>query len=80
MADDLASEYLRDLGGLVLEIALKAKIEYDEGRTSDDAPYLLGRLMALHEVASLMQQQASVFGLPLEDLSLHTLNPDKDLL
>jgi hypothetical protein len=80
MSDETASNYIRDLGGLVGEIALQAKREYDDGRSSDEASYLLGRLMALHEIASLMQQQAAVFGLSLDDLSMEDLEPDRDLL
>jgi hypothetical protein len=36
--------------------------------------------MAYYEVLSLMQQQAVAFDLPLQDLALDGLDPDRDLL
>ncbi len=36
--------------------------------------------MAYYEVVSLMQNQAISFGLPLEDVGLHGIDPDKDLI
>lgn len=40
----------------------------------------LGRLMAYHEVISLMQQQARAFGVPLENLNLNDIDPERGLL
>ena len=36
--------------------------------------------MAFHEVISLMQQQVQAFGIPLEDLGLDDIQPEKELL
>jgi hypothetical protein len=36
--------------------------------------------MAYYEVLSLMQSQAEAFQLPLNDLALSGLDPDRDLL
>lgn len=79
-SQDLAANYLLDLGGLVRELALQAKQEYQDKRSSEDAQFLLGRLGALHEVVSLMQQQAIAFSLSLKDVSLEGIDPDRDLL
>ena len=76
----MASNYLHDLGELLAEMATRAKDEYQAGRSSEEASYLLGRLTAMHEVISLMQQQAMAFGLPLQELSLEGIDPDRDLL
>lgn len=71
--------YLKDLGMLLKEKARAAKAM----RTSaapDEAAYSLGRLMAYHEVISLMQQQALAFGLKPRDLDLEDIDPERDLL
>jgi hypothetical protein len=36
--------------------------------------------MAYYEVISLMQHQAEAFDLPLSDLALFGLDPDRDLI
>ena len=73
--------YLRDLGNLLKELALKAKEIADaEQRESEDYLFESGRLLAFHEVISLMQQQARGFEIPLEELDLHDVNPDHDLV
>ena len=77
---DSAANYLLDLGGLVRELALRAKQEHEDQRSSADAQFLLGRLSALHEIVSLMQQQAIAFGLALKDVSLEGIDPERDLL
>jgi hypothetical protein len=71
--------YVRDLSALLKKEALEAK---EESRTvpEDERAFALGRLMAFHEVISLMQQQAQAFGIPLEDLGLDDISPEKDLL
>jgi hypothetical protein len=40
----------------------------------------LGRQVAYHEVMSLLVQQAESFQLPIEDLHLEGLDPDRDLI
>ena len=74
-----ADLYIRDLGVLLKEKALDAK---EESRTAaaDQRAFALGRLMAFHEVISLMQQQAQAFGLPLEAVGLDDIRPEKDLV
>jgi hypothetical protein len=71
--------YLRDLGVLLKETALKAR-EERKSASEDEREYAEGRLMAMHEVVSLMQQQAHAFGIELETLGLADIEPEKDLL
>jgi len=59
---DAAASYLQDLGGLVKELGLAAKIELDDAAAGEDRAYAQGRLMALREVVSPMQQQADRIG------------------
>jgi len=36
--------------------------------------------MAMHEVISLMQQQANAFGLDVKDIGLDGISPERDLV
>jgi uncharacterized membrane protein YccC len=76
---DTHANYLRDLGYLVREAGEEAKTSAGSA-AEDDRQFQHGRLMAYYEVLSLMQQQAVAFDLPLQDLALDGLDPDRDLL
>ena len=73
-------QYLRDLGSLICDKAREAKLLKEKSAGTEDFEFNLGRLMAFHEVVSLMKQQAEAFGLPLDELSLAELSPERDLL
>jgi len=73
--------YLYDLGFLIKERALNAKkTREQEEKGSEGYMYESGRLMAFNEVVSIMQQQAEAFGIPLEELRLEDIDPDRDLV
>lgn len=76
----LMANYLLDLGQLIKEKAFEAKKNRDTSIGTTDYDYALGHLMAFHEIVSLMQQQAEVFGIPLSKIGLENIDPDKDLL
>lgn len=81
MSGDVHKNYLRDLGFLIKERALKAKAERNAERDGTDAHlFEAGRLMAYHEVVSMMQNQAAAFQLPIKDLSLGDIDPERDLV
>ena len=62
--------YLYDLGLILKERALEAKAERNAApNKSEEREYLTGRLMALNEVLSIMQQQAAAFDIPLTEHS-----------
>ncbi len=71
------ANYLLDLGSLIRERAIEVKQETLDKK--GDA-FESGRLMAYYEIASLMQSQAPLFDIPLEEIGLANLNPDLDLL
>jgi len=73
--------YLRDLGNLLKEKALEAQ-QFAQKELQGTEGYHLesGRLTAYYEVISLMQQQAQGFQIPLEELDLHDIEPDRDLI
>ncbi len=77
--DERHKWYLYDLGFLLKEYALRAKADYDNHRGHDSESFYLGEFMAYSHVISVMQQQAKVFDIPLEDLRLADIDPDKDL-
>jgi hypothetical protein len=72
-----ADHYLRDLGCLIRERALEAKAESHRDRSDY---FAMGRLTGYHEVVSLMQHQAAAFQIPLEQIALEGLDPERDLL
>ncbi|GLI28277.1 hypothetical protein ARHIZOSPH14_25190 [Agromyces rhizosphaerae] len=81
MTDDpSAALYLRDLGELLKESALSARDDRDETPVGADRAFADGRLMAYHEVVSLMQQQAVAFGIDIGGLSLEDIDPGRDLV
>lgn len=72
--------YLEDLGYLLREQALEAKARRDAAQDKDDRLFHSGILLAYYAVISLMQQHAAGFDIPLEELRLDGLDPDRDLL
>jgi hypothetical protein len=73
--------YLRDLALLIKDMAREAKTTSDASTSDIDHRALsLERLMTLHEVVSLMQQQAEAFNIPLADIGLDDIDPEKDLI
>jgi hypothetical protein len=62
------------------EKALEAKQSARAAKGTDDEAYQLSRKMAYYEVVSLLVQEAESFQLPIEDLHLEGLDPDRDLI
>lgn len=73
---DSHANYLSDFGTLVAEMAIEAKRNL--GKSSDQ--FSCGKLMAYYEVVSLMKQQADAFQLPIEDVGLAGIDPERDFL
>jgi hypothetical protein len=73
MTDSKFKYYLHDLGLLLKIRALEAK----RAKRSD---FQDGRLFAFNEVISIMQQQAEGFQIPLKEIQLDDIEPDKDLI
>ena len=72
--------YVHDLGILVRDLAIAAKKMKDSALGGEDRTYATARLMALHEVVSLMQAQAAAFQLELKDIGLEGISPERDLV
>jgi hypothetical protein len=77
---DVHKNYLFDLGYLLREQAVEAKERRNKARGTEDEAFESGRAMAYHEVLSLLVSQANSFQLPIEDLHVEGLDPDRDLL
>jgi hypothetical protein len=77
---ELHRNYLFDLGFLLRERALEAKQSFGAAKGTADEAFQSGRLMAYYEVLSLLVGQARSFELPVEDLHLCGLVPNRDLL
>ena len=80
METDRYRNYLRDLGALLKEKASSAKEKENKSKGSEAHNYDLGFLMAMHEVISLMQQQAPLFGIDIDEIEMGGLDPERDLL
>lgn len=78
--DKLHRNYLFDLDYLLREQALGAKQAAQAARGTSDESFQSGRLLAYYEVLSLLVNQARTFELPVEDLHLCGMEPDRDLL
>jgi hypothetical protein len=74
-----SAHYLQDLGMLLKEMARAARRDRDAA-TAEDRQFATGRLMGWHEVISMMQQQARAFAIDLQDINLHDIDPEKELL
>lgn len=73
--------FLVDLTPLILERAREAKNAKSRAvRGSAQHEYEAGRLMAYNEIVSILQQQADGFAIPLSELGLDKIDPDRDLL
>jgi hypothetical protein len=77
---DVHKNYLFDLGYLLREQALEAKDRHERAKGTDDEAFYSGQRMAYYAVMSLLITQAEAFQLPIEDLHLEGLEPDRDVL
>ena len=77
---NLHKDYLFDLGYLLQELALQAKEAHAAAKGTEDEAFQSGRSLAFYEVMSLLIRQAESFQLPIKDLHLEGLDPDRDLL
>ena len=74
-------DYLFDLGYELKHLALEAKRERDNAsQGTEDRAFKSGRLLAFYEVLSMMQNRAGGLGIPLADLRLDDIVPDRDLI
>jgi hypothetical protein len=73
------AQYLRDLGYLIREAGEQASKTARESRAAE-RDFENGQAFAYVAVLTLMQQQAHAFRLPLSDLALDGLDPERDLL
>lgn len=73
--------YIYDLGYEIKLRALEARREDKTAKeNSDDKMFHSGRLMAFNEVISIMQQQAVGMDIPLTEIRLDDIEPDRDLV
>ncbi len=71
--------YIKYISDLLKDNARKAKLEADNPKEGD-FDYNTGYLMAYYEVISTMKNQAAIFDLEQEDISLSDIEPDRDLV
>jgi len=71
--------FLHVIGTFIKEDALQAKKDADENSDSNHL-FHRGELHAYYAVISTLQQHATPQGIPLEELELDDIVPDRDLL
>jgi hypothetical protein len=76
MQNRTAINYLSDLSVLIKEKALEAKARSDISEDAFDQGYAL----AFYDIVSLMQSQATAFGISPAEISLGDIDADRDLL
>jgi hypothetical protein len=72
--------YSRDCASILKQMARDAKHEASLAKGTAGEGYQLGSLMAFHTVISLLQQQARAFKIPLAELDLEDIDPERELL
>ncbi len=72
--------YLVDVSRLLKEMAKEARDAKVGANGTENYDYEIGHLMAMHEVISLLQQEARAFGIDLKILGLDDIDPERDLL
>ena len=78
---DTTNALLFDVGYEIKLRALKAKEERDRARRGTEEYCLhAGRVIAFSEAISIIQQTANGLGVPLRELRLDDIDPDRDLL
>jgi len=79
MTDQELTWYVEDTFRLLAEYARAAKKRHEKETDEIDTAFKAGYLSAYHDVISLLQSQARVFDIPLEDLKLDDIDPDTEL-
>jgi hypothetical protein len=76
MSDDVYENYLRDIGTLLREEAIRAK----GSPNASEPEFQAGVRFAYVSVLSMMQSQARAFNIPLDKIGLEGLDPETELL
>ena len=74
---EVYKNYLHDLGILIKEMALEAKVDTTQKQTEE---FAIGYMSGFCRVISLMQQQAEAFDIPLEEIGLDGIDSYIDLV
>ena len=71
--------YLLDLATFLKERARQAKAEA-RSESPNASDFKNGVVMGYYHVLSIMRSQARAFEIPLQELNLHDIDPDSELL
>jgi len=91
LVDSKYKAYASELGETFLEEAKEViseekemikKLEEQKKSRNDSTEYqfLAGKSFAYYRIISIMQQNAEALDIPLENIKLQNINPDKDLV
>jgi hypothetical protein len=81
MSEDVYRNYLRDLGYILRENAIKAKEDFHAAKDPEDRAFRQGFRMAYYDVVTIMQQQQIAFyEVSDSDLAFEDFDPERDVL
>lgn len=72
--------YTNDSLFLIVELAKKAKSNFNSQQSTENRDFKSGYLFAYYEIIALLQAQANVFDIPLDAICLGDIIPEVDLL
>lgn len=74
--------FLNEICETILERALEAAKEKRQEKNEDLESYNFksGRSMAYYEVVDFIKTEANIWKIPLKEIKMDKVNPDKDLL
>jgi hypothetical protein len=72
--------YSRDCCNILKQMARDAKRDADAARGTPDSDFRSGAAHSFYSVISLLRSQAFAFQIPLAELDLADIEPDKELL
>jgi hypothetical protein len=70
---------LSEFGYRLKEYALETKNELSKSESEADKLFYEGKLLACHNIISMLQNDARIAEIPLEMLQLQNFDPNKDL-
>jgi hypothetical protein len=79
MSDEKYKNYLADLGAIAGEYAREAIADNVKAKGSDEESFKTGYMMGFHRLITLMQQQAELFEIPLNEIGLADLDENEFL-
>lgn len=73
MPNDKYKNYLIDLGTITKEYAREAINDHTSPKDTESKDFRSGYMMGFHRMITLLQQQAELFDIPLQEINLEDI-------